>query len=207
MRKTWLFSILVLALMATGVAPAYAYSQQHRRNNYKSVWHFGQIYKIWYPIGQPTIPAKPQPTIPQLPAPLISKDPGTPAHNLTADENYILQQTNVERNNAGLKPLQIDYRLVQTARAKSKDMIANNYFGHQSPTLGSPFDQMKKAGISFQYAGENIAGNSSAASAMTSWMNSSGHKANILNPNFTHIGIGVVDGGLYGKMFTQQFIS
>ena len=74
-------------------------------------------------------------------------------------------------------------------------MIDHHYFDHQSPILGSPFDQMNKAGISFQFAGENIAGNNSAASAMTSWMNSSGHKANILNPNYTHIGIGVVDGG------------
>ena len=113
---------------------------------------------------------------------------------------------NVERSKAGLAPLQVDYRLVQTARAKSQDMITGGYFDHQSPTLGSPFDQMSRAGITYHYAGENIAGNSSAAGAMTSWMNSSGHRANILNPNFNHIGIGVVDGGPYGKMLTQQFI-
>ena len=112
----------------------------------------------------------------------------------------------MERAKKGLPALQIDYRLVQTARAKSRDMIKGGYFDHQSPTLGSPFDQMRKAGIPYRYAGENIAGNSSAAGAMVSWMNSSGHRANILNPNFNHIGIGVVDGGPYGKMLTQQFI-
>ena len=125
---------------------------------------------------------------------------------LTADENYILQQTNAERAKAGLQPLVIDARLEQTARAKAQDMIDYGYFDHQSPDLGSPFDQMSNAGISYQYAGENIAGNSDVAAAMADWMNSPGHRANILNPNFTHIGIGVVDGGPYGKMLTQQFI-
>ena len=92
MRKTWLFSILVIALMATGVAPAYAYSQQHRRKGYQLVWHFGQHYRVPYPIWHPIQPVNPQPTIPQLPAPPISNDPGTSAHDLTADENYILQK-------------------------------------------------------------------------------------------------------------------
>ncbi|HEX2952516.1 MAG TPA: CAP domain-containing protein, partial [Bacillota bacterium] len=99
---------------------------------------------------------------------------------LSEDENYILQQVNAERTKAGLAPLTIDQRLVETARTKSQDMIDYGYFDHQSPDLGSPFDQMNRAGITYQSAGENIAGNDSAAAAMTDWMNSPGHRANIL---------------------------
>jgi uncharacterized YkwD family protein len=117
-----------------------------------------------------------------------------------------LEQVNVERAKAGLRPLQIDMRLVSTARVKSRDMINNNYFGHISPKLGSPIDQMRAAGISFRYAGENIAGTRTAAQAMQMWMQSSGHRANILKAEYTHIGIGVVSGGPYGKMLTQHFI-
>ncbi len=112
----------------------------------------------------------------------------------------------MQRANVGLGSLLVDSSLVQTARAKSLDMIQNGYFGHQSPRLGSPFDQMRAAGISYRTAGENIAGNSTAAGAMQAWMNSPGHQANILNASFTHIGIGVINGGPYGKMLTQQFI-
>ena len=97
-------------------------------------------------------------------------------------------------------------RLVSLARQKSQDMITNNYFGHQSPTYGSPFDMMKKAGVTYRTAGENLAGASTVQQAHSGLMNSSGHRANILNPNFTHIGIGMVRGGRYGAMWTQMFI-
>ncbi|HBE77284.1 MAG TPA: hypothetical protein DDW65_05820 [Firmicutes bacterium] len=130
----------------------------------------------------------------------------TSVRDLTSDESYILKQVNIERTKAGLASLQIDYSLVQTARVKSRDMINHGYFGHQSPTVGSPFDQMKKADIIYHNAGENIAGNPSAAGAMASWMNSPGHRADILNPKFNRIGIRVVNGEPYGKMLTQQFI-
>lgn len=96
--------------------------------------------------------------------------------------------------------------LVELARLKSKDLIAQNYFAHQSPTYGSPFEMMQKAGITYYYAGENLAGAPTVARAHTSLMNSPGHRANILNPNFTHLGIGIIDGGPYGKMHTQMFI-
>lgn len=201
MRKVWLFlgTVLLGVMLAT---PAYAAAPYRR--HHADRWHWG-----WWNrpvITQPAIPSlpqRPQPVVTPRPVP---NHPATPVGNLTADENLILQQVNAERAKAGLKPLQIDSRLTQTARTKSQDMIARGYFSHQSPTLGSPFDQMQRAGISYRYAGENIAGNSSAAGAMVSWMNSAGHRANILNPNFTHIGIGVVKGGPYGMMLTQQFI-
>ena len=94
----------------------------------------------------------------------------------------------------------------QVARLKSQDMIDNNYFSHNSPTYGSPFDMMKSYDIKYVYAGENLAGNPSIQDAHESLMNSQGHRENILNPNFTHIGIGVREGSKYGKMITQMFV-
>ncbi|NLG86200.1 MAG: sporulation protein [Firmicutes bacterium] len=125
---------------------------------------------------------------------------------LAAEEARLLELTNQARKEAGLQPLQLDMRLVETARAKSADMVANDYFGHISPDLGSPFDQMHQAGITYQTAGENLAGAPTADAAHTGLMNSPGHRANILNPNFTHIGIGMAKGSSYGLIFTQQFI-
>lgn len=118
----------------------------------------------------------------------------------------MVKLVNEERAKVGLAPLVIDSRLVELARKKSADMIKNGYFSHISPTYGSPFDMMKAAGISYRMAGENIAGAPSVDRAHVALMNSPGHRANILNPNFTHIGIGIVDGGPYGKMFTQMFV-
>ena len=86
-------------------------------------------------------------------------------------------------------------------------MVNNNYFSHQSPTYGSPFDMMKSFKISYKSAGENIAANSSNSGAVTAWMNSSGHRANILNSGYTYTGIGVVSSQKYGKMYVQMFIS
>lgn len=83
-------------------------------------------------------------------------------------------------------------------------MQRNKYFSHTSPTYGSPFDMMKKFGISFRTAGENIAmGQRTPEEVVNAWMNSSGHRQNILNPNFTHIGVGYVENGNY---WTQMFI-
>ncbi len=118
---------------------------------------------------------------------------------------------NQERAKAGLKPLAADMKLVELARQKSKDMIVNKYFAHQSPTYGSPFDMMKAAGVSYRTAGENLAWAGSVQRAHDSLMQSEGHRKNILNPNYTHIGIGIVDGPLKGgtmngKMVTQMFV-
>lgn len=85
-------------------------------------------------------------------------------------------------------------------------MVSNNYFSHTSPIYGSPFDMLKSFKISYKTAGENIAANSSNSGAVTSWMNSSWHKANILNGNFNYTGIGVVSSSKYGKIFVQIFI-
>ena len=118
----------------------------------------------------------------------------------------MLKLVNAERTSRGLAALQIHDGLVKLARLKSQDMLTHNYFAHQSPTYGSPFDMMRQGGVSFRYAGENLAGSPTVERAHTNLMNSPGHRANILNPNFTHIGIGVLEGGMYGNMFTQMFI-
>jgi uncharacterized YkwD family protein len=125
---------------------------------------------------------------------------------LTVDEQKMVVLVNKERTDRGLQPLQVDMSLVKVARMKSQDMITNNYFAHQSPKYGSPFDMMKAEGIKYTFAGENIAGASTVDIAHNALMNSPGHRANILNDKYTHVGIGIVKGGPYGMMFSQEFI-
>ncbi len=131
---------------------------------------------------------------------------GPAASGLLPEEQQMIDLVNKERAAAGLRPLSVDLKLVAVARAKAQDMIDRGYFAHQSPTYGSPFDQMRAAGINYRYAGENLAGASTLARAHAGLMNSPGHRANILSPNFTHIGIGVKAGGPYGKMYVQSFV-
>jgi uncharacterized YkwD family protein len=116
----------------------------------------------------------------------------------------VVDLTNVERAKNGLPALKVDVNLSKVAREKSSDMQRNNYFSHQSPTCGSPFDMMKKFGITYKSAGENIAmGQKTPTEVVQAWMNSEGHRANILNGSYTHIGVGHVANGNY---WTQQFI-
>ncbi|MEK4245579.1 CAP domain-containing protein [Psychrobacillus sp. FSL K6-2684] len=126
-----------------------------------------------------------------------------------AQVSTVIQQvvdlTNAERAKEGLAPLKIDSALTKSAQLKSQDMKDNNYFSHTSPTYGSPFDQMKSLGINYKSAAENIAmGQRSAEEVVQGWMNSAGHRANIMNGSYTHIGVGLSDSGYY---WTQQFIS
>ena len=115
-----------------------------------------------------------------------------------------LTLTNAERQKAGLKPLQTDAKLMNSARQKSADMASKGYFSHTSPTYGSPFDQMKANGVTYKSAAENIAmGQRSAEEVVKGWMESPGHRQNILTPGYTHIGIGYDKNGNY---WTQQFI-
>jgi uncharacterized YkwD family protein/spore coat assembly protein SafA len=128
--------------------------------------------------------------------------------NVKNVESEVLALVNQERGKAGLKPLEMDWELQRVARTKSQDMAQKGYFSHQSPTYGSPFDMMKQFGVSFKAAGENIAsGQRTPQEVMDSWMKSTGHRANILKPEFTHIGVGYYRGGSYGHMWTQMFIT
>ena len=120
-------------------------------------------------------------------------------------EQEVIRLVNVERTKQGLKELKYDWELARVARYKSEDMRDNNYFSHNSPVYGSPFDMMKNFGIKYKAAGENIAkGQSTPEQVVKAWMNSSGHRANILSTKFTHIGVGYAKNG---HIWTQQFIS
>lgn len=135
-----------------------------------------------------------------------SSNNNTNTANLTTDELEVFNLINNQRTKNGLSALKIDAEVQNVARIKAQDMVKNNYFAHNSPTYGSPFDMLNSFKVSYKTAGENIAGNSSNSAAVTAWMNSSGHKANILNSNFNYTGIGVVNGSKYGKIYVQMFI-
>jgi uncharacterized YkwD family protein len=154
------------------------------------------------PAPKPT----PSPTPAPAPTPAPVTNPTTLPAGLTVEEQQMITLVNQERVKAGVKPLQVDMRLVKVGRMKSQDMINNHYFDHMSPTYGSPFDLMKAQGITFRTAGENIAGNWTVQAAHTALMNSPGHRSNILSPNYTSIGIGIIKGGPYGLMISQEFI-
>lgn len=119
-------------------------------------------------------------------------------------EQEVIKLVNAERAKAGLPALKYDWELARVAEHKSQDMHDKKYFDHTSPTYGTPFNMMKNYGIQYTAAGENIAkGQTTAEQVMKAWMNSEGHRANILNKNFTHIGVGYVADGHY---WTQMFI-
>lgn len=124
-----------------------------------------------------------------------------------AFEQEVIRLVNEERAKAGLKPLTENWELSRVARFKSEDMATKKYFSHTSPTYGSPFTMMKNFGIRYSYAGENIAyGQKSAAEVMKGWMNSPGHRQNILNSNYTQIGVGYVQNSNGTPYWTQMFI-
>ena len=131
---------------------------------------------------------------------------GTTTSQLTADEQEVFDLINAKRVANGLSLLKIDDEVQNVARIKAQDMVDSNYFSHTSPIYGSPFDMLKNFGISYKTAGENIAGNSSNSGAVNAWMNSEGHRANILNSSFNYTGIGVVKSPKYGKIYVQMFI-
>lgn len=125
--------------------------------------------------------------------------------NITSFEKEVVRLVNEIRADAGLGELIYDWELSRVARYKSEDMRDNGYFSHTSPTYGSPFTMMKNFGIRYRSAAENIAkGQRTPAAVVNAWMNSSGHRANIMNKSFTHIGVGFADGG---NLWTQMFIS
>jgi uncharacterized YkwD family protein len=121
-------------------------------------------------------------------------------------ENEVIRLVNIERSKHGLAPLKANWELSRVARMKSQDMKSKGFFSHYSPTYGSPFDMMKKFGFNFYSAGENIAmGQRTPQEVMTAWMNSPGHRANILKADFKEIGVGLAkDGAMY---WPQMFMT
>lgn len=121
-------------------------------------------------------------------------------------EQEVIRLVNEHREANGLNPLAEDWELSRVARFKSQDMKDNNYFSHTSPVYGSPFDMIKNFGITYRSAGENIArGQRTPEAVVNAWMNSSGHRANILNASYNKIGVGyVADGRYWTQMFIRQ---
>lgn len=121
-------------------------------------------------------------------------------------EAAMLALVNAERAKAGgLRPLVADAQTVEVSRAHSRDMFARSYFSHVTPEDRSPTDRLRSAQLGYRAAGENLALARSLDAAHTGLMNSPGHRANILNPAFGRLGIGIVDGGRHGLMVTQTF--
>jgi uncharacterized YkwD family protein/spore coat assembly protein SafA len=122
-------------------------------------------------------------------------------------ENEVIKLVNVQRSKVGLPALKANWQVCRVARYKSQDMINKNYFSHTSPTYGSPFKMMETFGVRFSAAGENIAyGQKTPAAVMVSWMNSPGHRSNILNPTYTEIGVGLAKSSNGTCYWTQMFL-
>ena len=165
-------------------------------------------------VQAPVVPETPEvnhpPVPPVTPTPPVAPAPPTaPGNNAALNdfERQVVALVNQERQAAGLAPLRVNARLSEMARAKAADMRDNNYFSHNSPVYGSPFDMMRTFGIRFTSAGENIArGQQSPESVMRAWMNSPGHRANILDPRYDQIGVGFVQGSRGATYWVQAFI-
>ena len=198
MKKLLSLSLALLAAAAMTV-PTLAASHTVQRGD--TMWKLAVQYQVG---TSEIIDANPQIANPNLIYPgNVLTIPETDA-SVRACEQEVVRLVNAERAKHGLAALTEDWELSRVARYKSQDMHDNGYFSHTSPTYGSPFDMMKSFGITYNYAGENIAmGYSSPEAVMTAWMNSAGHRANILSANFTTLGVGY---GADGGYWTQWFI-
>lgn len=154
-----------------------------------------------------TAPAKSTATAPTTAPSKAAPTTATASANIGAYEQQVADLVNKERAAAGLPALKVNTKLAGVAEKKAEDLRDKNYFSHTSPTYGSPFDMMKQFGISYQSAGENIAkGQKTPDTVMNGWMNSEGHRANILNSSYTEIGVGYVTDSNGGTYWVQMFI-
>ncbi|MEK3988694.1 SafA/ExsA family spore coat assembly protein [Robertmurraya sp. FSL R5-0851] len=202
LKKLFLGIVLLLSLV---VIPTNSFAQQvYTVQPGDSLWKIAVRYQVGL---SEIIQANPQFKNPALIYP--GQKVNIPDFDATKSiENQVVQLTNQQRAKYGLKPLVADWQLARVARYKSADMRDRNYFSHTSPTYGSPFDMMKNFGISYRSAGENIAaGQRTAQEVVTAWMNSEGHRKNILSSGYTHIGVGYAQGGSKQHYWTQMFIS
>ena len=192
-----LFSFLILPVLVLQVSAA-----THTVVSGESLWKIATKYQV----GLSEIKsANPQIQNFDLIYPGQTIHIPTTDSKVTSYEQEVIRLVNEIRAENGLKALTYDWELARVARYKSQDMKDNNYFSHTSPIYGTPFQMIKNFGISYRSAGENIAkGYSTPQAVVNGWMNSSGHRANILNANYTHIGVGYVSSGNY---WTQMFIS
>ncbi|MBQ9107045.1 MAG: SafA/ExsA family spore coat assembly protein [Clostridia bacterium] len=201
--KTATAFLLIFTLIAVFIIPVSAKNGSYTVQQGDTMWKIAKRYNV---SPKELIKANPQVDNPSLIFPGQSIYlPET--DDITELENEVINSVNRLRVKSGLSPLKQNLTLCKAARAKSTDMIESDYFAHQSPTLGSPFTMMQSFGIVFSAAGENIAhGQTGADEVMEDWMNSPGHKANIMSDIYNQIGVGVAkaDNGTY--YFTQLFI-
>jgi uncharacterized YkwD family protein/spore coat assembly protein SafA len=195
--------ISIMALLFVMLLPSLSFAQGNDTyivQKGDSLWKIAVKYQIGV---QEIIESNPQFTNPDLIYP--NQKVYVPNIDSTKSvEQQVLNIVNQERSKQGLPALKMDWELQRVARVKSCDMAQRGYFSHTSPTYGSPFDMMKKYGISYRTAGENIAkGQRTPAEVMQSWMNSQGHRQNILKRDFTHLGVGYCQ---QGNHWTQMFI-
>lgn len=200
MKKKIPSMVLVLALAFAMAVPAFA-ATTHTAAAGDTMWKLAVKYQVG---TSEIIAANPQIKNANLIYPGDVLTIPTLDTSVRAYEQEVIRLVNVERAKYGLKLLTEDWELSRVARYKSQDMHDRRYFDHNSPTYGSPFQMMKAFGLSYRSAGENIAmGYRTPQAVVTGWMNSSGHRANILNSSYTKIGVGYVADGNY---WTQQFI-
>lgn len=187
---------LAVTLLSTGAsALSYTVAQGD------TMWKLAVKYKVG---TSEIITANPQISNPNLIYPGQVLTIPTLDSSVTAYEAEVVRLVNVARAQNGLAALSTNWELSRVARYKSQDMIDKHYFSHTSPTYGTPFEMMKAFGLTYRTAGENIAyGQRTPQEVVTAWMNSSGHRANILNASYTQIGVGYVANGNY---WTQMFI-
>ena len=201
--KKLLISALVTALSVISFSTGVFAATTHKVVSGDSMWKIAVKYKVGL---SEIISANPQISNPALIYPgQIITIPTTDSSVLNF-ESEVVRLVNEVRVKNGLNKLTEDWELSRVARYKSQDMRDNKYFSHTSPVYGSPFEMMKNFGISYRSAAENIAkGQKTPQAVVNGWMNSSGHRANILNASYTHIGVGyVADGNYWTQMFIRE---
>lgn len=193
--------LLTAALTGALLTPAHAAALSHTVVKGDTMWKIASKYQVG---TSEIIQANPQVADPDLIYPgQILQIPQLES-TVSSYESEVIRLVNEIRQQNGLRPLAANWELSRVARYKSQDMRDNGYFSHNSPTYGTPFQMLSAFGLSYRTAGENIAkGYASPQAVVNGWMNSSGHRANILNASYTQIGVGYVSGGNY---WTQLFI-
>lgn len=197
------FATLCVTLTVLGgcVLPASATSLSHTVVKGDTMWKIASKYQVG---TSEVISANPQIANPNLIYPGQVLSVPQVESTVSSFESEVIRLVNEIRVENGLKALTANWELSRVARYKSQDMADNNYFSHTSPTYGTPFQMIRAFGLSFRTAGENIAyGQRTPQAVVNGWMNSSGHRANILNASYTQIGVGYVAKGNY---WTQMFI-
>ena len=193
--------VLSAALSGALLVPAGAADLSHTVVRGDTMWKLAVKYEVG---TSEIIQANPQVSNPDLiyPGQVLTIPQVSSA--VTSFESEVVRLVNEIRVQNSLKPLTANWELSRVARYKSQDMRDHGYFSHTSPTYGTPFQMIKAFGLSFRTAGENIAkGYATPQAVVDGWMNSSGHRANILNASYTQIGVGYVAQGHY---WTQMFI-